>query len=488
MASRTWVAAMMSMERIIRSGERVALAHYHLDPEQWEAMLAAPGRALSLLSCWADEQRVYVLLLDGDCPLMASTAVEDRRYLAPSSRFPAAEWGERVAYDLWGVEAMSACGDGRPALDDGFWETTWPLSSRPGPGGQAMPLPAGRSRLRAETTGLSGPLELSFNVVRGAVQGLSVDAGLAHRGVLQRMVGLSPEEALPLVSRMTAGGFVAHPMAFSRAVAQARGLQPGPGTRDAWMILLEIERISVHLFDIARTARSVDAGLLATHCEHAREAIAAACAEQGVPRRLTDVITCEGVRSGLEIVPLAQAVLEVMYSRMAQLRELQSVFAPRLKGLAVLASAQAREFAVGGLVGRASGRSLDVRRREVGMRLDALRATGSSDGDAADRDALRLTEIRDSLALIKRILGTIGMDDDEPAPEATQEGIGAAEGARGDVWYWVRLKNGKIESVHARDPAVSLLPVLHRVLQGEVPERLSPGLKSLALAPSGVAM
>ncbi|MFT8353200.1 MAG: hypothetical protein ABF617_01220 [Gluconobacter japonicus] len=479
---------MSDMGKVIRSGERVALSHYSLDAEQWEAMLAAPGATLPLLSCWADEHRVYVLLLKGDCPLMASTAVEDRRYLAPSSRFPAAEWGERVAYDLWGVEAMGASGEGQPALDEGVWEATWPLSSRPGPGGQAARPVPGRTVLPAEKSGLTGPLELSFDVARGKVQGVSVNAGLAHRGVLHRMIGLTPEEALPLVSRMTAGGFVAHPVAFCRAVAQARGLQPGPGVRDCWMILLEIERMSVHLFDMARTARAVDAGLLATHCEHAREAIAFACAEQGVSRRLTDLVRCDGFRAGLEIVPLAQAVVNAMQSRMAQLRELQSVFAPRLKGLAVLAPTQAREFAVGGLVGRASGRSLDVRRREAGMRLDALRSTGSSEGDGAARDALRLNEIRDSLALIQRILGSIGMDDDEPAPEVTQEGIGAAEGARGDIWYWVRLRHGKIEAVQVRDPAVSLLSVLPDILKGELPEDLPAALRSLALSPSGVAM
>lgn len=479
---------MMEMGRIIRSGERIALSHYALDAEQWEAFLSAAGATLPLLSCWADEERVYVLLLEGDCPVIASTAVEDRRYLAPSSRFPAAEWGERVAYDLWGIEAMNASGDGQPALDEGVWEVTWPLSSRPGPGGQASARGKGRGVLAAERTGLTGPLELSFDVVRGKVQDLTVNAGLAHRGVLNRMIGLTPEEALPFVSRMTAGGFVAHPVAFCRAVAQARGLQPGPGIRDCWMILLEIERISMHLFDMARTARAVDAGLLATHCEHACEGIAAACGMQGVSRRLTDLVQCNGFRTGLEIVPLAQAVLEIMQPRMAQLRELQSVFAPRLKGLATLSPVQARNFAVGGLVGRASGRSLDVRRREAGMRLDALRATGLSDGDAAARDVLRLTEIRDSLLLIQRILGSIGMDDDEPAPEATHEGIGVAEGARGDIWYWVRLKNGRIDAVQGRDPSVSLLPVLPAILKGEKPERLVTALRSLALSPSGIAL
>lgn len=65
LASGDGVAAMMGMGRIIRSGERVALSHYHLDAEQWCAMLSAPGATLPLISCWADDARAYVLLLEG---------------------------------------------------------------------------------------------------------------------------------------------------------------------------------------------------------------------------------------------------------------------------------------------------------------------------------------------------------------------------------------------------------------------------------------
>ncbi|MBF0888531.1 hypothetical protein HKD19_08235 [Gluconobacter sp. LMG 1745] len=482
------MATMRSMGRIIRSGERVALSHYHLDPAQWSDMLCVPGATLPLISCWADDARASVLLLEGDRPLLASTVVEDRRYLAPSSRFAGAEWGERVSYDLYGVEAMEARGNGTPALDEGGWTSTWPLSSRPGPASGGL-RPIGGSRfLRPEQTGLSGPLDLSFEVLKGKVRTVDVCAGGAHRGVVSRLLGKTPEEAMVLVARMTAGGFVAHPLAFARAVAQARGQVPGPGVRDVWMILLEIERMSLHLFDMARTARGVDAELLATHCDHAREAIAQACSEQGVSRRLMDTVSCGGFREGLEIVPLAQAVHAAMQPRLAALEELHRVFASRLNGFAVLDVRLAERFAVGGVTGRASGRSMDMRRREAGMRLEALRATGSSRGDARARDGLRLAEIRDSLKLMERILGSIGLDDDEPAPDSTDEGIGVAEGARGDVWYWARLKNGRIENLHVRDPGVSVLPVLGAMLQGCPVERVPAALGSIGLSPAGIAL
>lgn len=479
---------MSGMGALIRGGERVGLLHYSLDPAQWEALLTAPGAALPLMSCWADEVRAYVLLAEGDRPLMASCAVEDRRYLAPSSRFAGAAWGERIAYDLWGVEAMNARGSDAPAIDDGGWTGTWPLSSRPGPAANALRPLGGHDVLRSEQAGLSGALDLSLGLHRGAVREIAVSAGRAHRGLLARVIGRTPEEALGIIGRATAGGFVAHPLAFVRAVAQARGTHPGPGVRDVRMVLLEIERLSLHLFDLAQTARAVDAGLLATHCDQAREAIARECATQGVSRRLTDTVTCGGFREGLEIVPLAQGVMEVMKHRLPTIAELASLFAPRLDRLAWLDPRLAERYAIGGVAGRASGRSMDMRRRETGMRLDALRSTGGSAGDARVRQDVRIAELRDSLTLIARILGTIGLDDDELAPECTNEGVGVAEGARGDVWYWVRLREGRIEALHARDPGVSLLPVLAPMLRGCPMRRMRAALTSIGLSAAGIAL
>lgn len=486
-ASGRRVAPVREMSSLIHSGERVSLFHYHLDADLWRTMLAAPGATLPLVSAWADSSRIYILLLEGNRPLMASCALEDGRYLGPSSRFPAAEWGERVAYDLYGVEGMGARDDS-PAVDEGGWDATWPLSERPGPGLPGLKPLADRPFLRPERTGLCGPLGLSFDICDGRAEGISVSAGFAHRGVLSQLIGKSPEEGLRLVSRVTAGGFVAHPLAFVRAVEQARGELPGPGIRDTRFLLLEIERISVHLHDIAVTMRSVEAEMFASHCDHAREAVAQACARAGVSRRLTDLVTFTGLKDGLEPVPLAQAVCDVMEPRMLALAEMQRTFGARLRKIGALSVEAVREYAVGGVTGRASGRSLDLRRREAGMRLDALRATGDSAGDAQARNALRLAEIRDSLALMRRILASIGMDDDEPAPQSLEEGIGAAEGPRGDVWYWVQLKDGLIKAIQVRDPSASLLPVLGKALDGLTPDQLVTALRSFGLAPSGIAL
>ncbi|GBR50346.1 hypothetical protein AA106555_0178 [Neokomagataea thailandica NBRC 106555] len=451
-----------------------------------------PESGLPLVSFWADEHRAYAMLLEGDQPLLVSVPVEEKRYVGPSLRYGMAEWGERVAFDLYGVEAMDVPGDGRSALDGGSWDVTWPLAERPGPGSGHIAGSTINKRLWIDGNGLTSVFGVVLDEANGGVELEKCEAGLGHRGVIGEIIGRTPEDAFSVVSRISAGGYVAYPLALARALVHAEGRSIEPAIRDGWMVLLEIERVSVHLHDVMQTAQAMDAGLLATHCAHAREALAEVCAAHGATRRLTDCVQKEGYRKGLEVVPLAQAVLDVMKPRLAKLALLVDVYAPRLAGVAPVSTEAAKEYAIGGPVGRSSGRSLDLRRAENGMRLDALRSTGSSAGDAKARQTTRMTEIFDALRLLERILGSFGLGEANyphpPVPGTiTREGVGTAEGARGDIWAWVRLKDGIIDAVHLRDPVMPLMPALGRALKGTDAASLPLALRSFGLSLAGLA-
>lgn len=480
------------MGRLIRGGKRMSYAHYSVDAPTWHALWHTSETALPMVSFWADEQRAYGILLEGDQPLLVSTPIDDKRYVGASQRYPVAEWGERVGFDLYGVEAMEVPGDGLSALDGGTWDITWPLAERPGPGGSHVGGRTAKAPLWIDGNGLTGVFGVMPDAQSGGVCAEQCEAGLGHRGAIGHMLGRSPDEAMRLMSRMSAGGYVAFPLALARALMHAEGRIIEPAIRDGWMLLLEIERVSVHLHDVMQTARAMDAGVLAAHCHHAREALAQVCAGYGATRRLTDMIARDGYKKGLEVIPLAQAVLLEMKPRLAKLALLVDLYAPRLAGLAVLPVELARGLAIGGPVGRSSGRSLDLRRAENGMRLDALRATGASVGDARARQAVRMTEIFDALRLIERVLASFGLGDADYAhgsvPDApNQEGIGVAEAARGDVWVWVRLRDGKIDALHVRDPAVPVIAALGRVVKGLDVASLPLALRSLGLSTAGVA-
>ena len=478
----------MMKESALFEGERVGLFHYRVAAEGWQSLLQQNARTMTLLAFWADEKWATALfLLQGEQPLLLSTEVVQGRYQAVSHYFPAAQWGERIARDLWGVEAWSALDDS-PALDDGSWSLTAPLSAHPLPVGEGGGQPLPRCRVEPSRTSVPGLLGVDYVLAEGVMQQVDVQISAGHRGVLFRLIGLTPQEAMPLVGRISASGFVAHPLAFVRALEQAERRRIDPRERDRRLILLEVERLGLHLFDLAQTAHQAGAGLLASLCDHARERLADLCTAHRLSRRLTDSIRLEGI-SGVEaIIPFAQAVLQELSPRLEQIGQLTRLFEGRLKSIATVPTELAWDYALGGVIGRASGRYLDMRYMDEGVRPQAMKSAGRHEGDAWARNRQRLAESEESLRILEHITAGYGQESEPQDVPRTDEGLGVAEGPRGDVWYHVVLKEGRLASVQIRDPLMPLLAVLGSVLEGHEPEELGLALVSLGLSPAGVAL
>ncbi len=472
-------------------GERIGLFHYRVSAESWQHLIRRNERMMSLLAFWADEDDATALfLVEGERPLLVSTAVKRGHYLAASEYYPTAQWGERIARDLWGVEAWSALDDS-PALDDGSWSITAPMSAHPFPvaegGGQPLP----RCRITPTRSPVPGLLGVQYELADGRMEQVELQIAAGHRGVLSQLKGIKVEEALPLIARISAAGFVTHPLAFVRAVEQAQGQVVDAKERDRRLILLEIERLSLHLFDLAQTAEAAQIGLLASLCDHTREAIAQICERYGLGRRLTDTIHFVTEPSSYDEAVMGAFIDEVSTSvrhRLPLMKPLSRLFENRLKSLGVIPTEQAWDYALGGVTGRASGRYLDMRYMSEGARLHAMGGAGRHEGDAWARNRQRFAELEESLRLLEQIMEGFGQPGEEHILPKTGEGLGVAEGARGDVWYWVKLQAGKIESIQMRDPAVPLLAVLGQVMEGHYPDQLRVILASLGISPAGMAL
>ena len=108
-------------------------------------------------------------------------------------------------------------------------------------------------------------------------------------------------------------------------------------------------------------------------------------------------------------------------------------------------------------------------------------------GDAAARQAVRLSEIENSLRLIDAALetlpaGPIGL----ALPQASGEGIACAESIRGDVWHWLRIDHGQIAAAFPRDPGWALWPLAEAVLRDAMAEDAALIETSFTLPGSGV--
>ena len=168
----------------------------------------------------------------------------------------------------------------------------------------------------------------------------------------------------------------------------------------------------------------------------------------------------------LDNIRLRFPALVELYDNTASLQD-------RTVDTGVLKPALAKQYAAGGYIGRASGRSFDARKALAYPPYDRLRfeVPVLNEGDVNARVWIRVREVEQSLSLIDQILDRLP----EGPLRATasplcepREGMAIVEGFRGDVLVWLRLRDGRVERCHLRDPSWFQWPLLEAAIEGNI--------------------
>ncbi len=475
----------------------------HILPhEGWTALAqAAAAETWGLLAHWADTLQVHALFLDPQrlTIVPVSTPVQSGRYPALSPILPAAALYERMIHDLWGHLAAGAA-DLRPWTDHGRWPLSRPMALRPEPRqtsepppahplgpGSAMLLPLGPIwGLLDEAAHLR--LTLDGSVIRHAEARL----GFSHKGTPTLMRGKSPHAAARFAARLSADATVAHAVAFAHATESALDVAMPPRVVRLRIVMQEIERIAVHLDNIAEVARLAHCPPLRSRCGLLREVLLRAAEASFGHRLMMDCVVPGGLATDIaEGGP--QVILRALgdiASGLPAIRRLHEgpVLASRLSGVGRADGGTVAAFGVGGVIGRAAGSGFDARIwLDPGYRNLDPRVAARPGGDAAARQYLRIREIEESLRLISSALDSLPQGPVSVAlPQQSGEGIGCAESARGDVWHWLRLDHGQIAACFPRDPGWAAWPLAERVLARAPASDIDLIRASLALPASGM--
>ena len=160
----------------------------------------------------------------------------------------------------------------------------------------------------------------------------------------------------------------------------------------------------------------------------------------------------EAIQATLDNIRLRFPALVELYDNTASLQD-------RTVDTGVLKPPLARQYAAGGYIGRASGRSFDARRTLAYPPYDSLRfdVPVLNEGDVNARVWIRVREVEQSLSLIDQILsrlpegpiGTHAAHRGEP-----REGMAIVEGFRGDVLVWLRLRDGRDRTMPPARPVL----------------------------------
>lgn len=477
-----------------------------LDPATWAGMARAliEEPALALLGVWADPLAVHALFLDeGDGRVrFVSTEVCEGLYAALSPAREGALWFERMVRDLWGHRAEGS-EDARPWLDHGRWALAPPMSSAPRKPAAAPEPPEFRVvedeavhelPLGPLDGSLGEPFHLRISARGETIVRAEARLGYAHKGALTLIHGKSPRAAARFAARLAADSTVAHSIAFARAAEAALGAAV-PARADALRAAMaEHERIAAHLGELGRFCRIAGLPVAAERFGLLRERLVRAGATAFGHRLLMDCVVPGGTAAdiapgGPEGILGALAWLEEELGSVRAGLEGPGGLASRGGAIGTVDPALAARLAAGGFVGRASGRRTDLRRAPgyPPYEPEGLSVLVLGGGDVAARIAIRLAETEESIRLVRAMVRSLPEGDwSVPLPNASGEGIGYAEGVRGDIWHWLRLENGLIVAAFARDPAWAHWPLLEAAVKGAETENVPLIVASFDAAVSGV--
>ena len=195
-------------------------------------------------------------------------------------------------------------------------------------------------------------------------------------------------------------------------------------------------------------------------------------------RLMRDIIVPGGVTrdlndEGKKIIQMALDNIRLRFPALVELYDNTASLQDRTVDTGVLEPTLAKQYAAGGYIGRASGRAFDARRTLAYPPYDSLRFEVAvlNEGDVNARVWIRVREVEQSLSLIDQILERLR---EGPLRAKTgqlrepREGMAIVEGFRGDILVWLRLRDGRVERCHLRDPSWFQWPLLEAAIEGNI--------------------
>jgi len=328
-----------------------------------------------------------------------------------------------------------------------------------------------------------GPQRYIMELDGETVTAIDLHSGMNERGSANRVLRLSLVQSLQFVPRICGNCSHAHMLAYCRAIEQLTSLQVPIRAQYVRVIVAELERIAMHLSGATTICAMLGADNY-RHTLHTLHAAAHTLLHDFIGRPSNENIIMPG---GLAFEPTKSAfvslqsgisqLLAALYKAVDSIIDDRRLLA-RTVNVGTLSYQAAMQLEVGGILGRASGVSSDIRfvtPYEVYERLDTSMVIQES-GDIYARLMVMLLEAHMSAKMVEQAQRLLKAGPSEGSIPLLAPGqvSSSVEGPRGTIIYTlasdgVRITECTIQTQRQMDRLLTRTLLLNAQLDDVVP-------------------
>jgi len=302
-----------------------------------------------------------------------------------------------------------------------------------------------------------------------------------HRGIEKLGDSVLTYNQIPFLAERICGicGYV-HSVCYCEAMEEAAGIPVPPRARYIRTIMLELERIHSHLLWLGIAGHIIGFDTILMQAWRIREPVMWLCELISGSRKNYGMNLVGGVRRDIpaEFHPKIEEVLTgVEQEAVAVVNALvgDTPLLMRLKGVGPLSRKDAIRLCVVGPTARGSGVDVDARRDHPYAAFGELdfKVIVKEEGDALARTLVRLEELLESIALVRRALKQIPQGEfmarvDGEVPRGL-EGTCFVEAPRGEDFHYI-LTGGENRPLRwkVRAPSYPNLQAIPTMIQGQM--------------------
>jgi len=322
-------------------------------------------------------------------------------------------------------------------------------------------------------------LNLDGNIIKEA----KLQLGYVHKGVEHLLEGKKIEQALYIAQRICGICSFCHSNGFNQTIEKMLNYDAPKRVKFIRTLVTELERIQSHTLWMGFMFHEFGFETMFQYLLRDREHILEVF-ERVTGGRVHHAINKPKTvkydlrEQDIKFILEKMKILEKQFNEYLDIIKKDKVTKERLVNVGIITRQQAKRYCLVGPTSRASGFNNDIREKhpyDAYPYLD-FDVMVSKQGDAYARLTVRLTEVFESIKIIRQLMKNLPKGE---IPKSKlvfiKEGIATSqvEAPRGENFYFTIIKENKVERVKIRTPTFALINILPTLLEnrpiGDVP-------------------